>query len=84
MRSIVLAAFAISAVGCAAAPSARLAARPSNLTSADSARITAAFLSGGAGDSTRYVMLRELSARRDSIEAAAKAIPRRYTSLRVF
>jgi hypothetical protein len=84
MRSIVLAALVLSAVGCAATPSARHATQALSLTSADSARITAAFLSGGAGDSTRYLTLRELLVRRDSLEAAANANPRRYTSLRVF
>jgi len=82
MRSTILATLVLGAFGCSAAPSAQRQ-DPSPLTRADSARITAAFLSGAVVDSARYVTLREFFARRDSVEAA-KANPRRYTSLRIF
>jgi len=78
MRSPILAAIMLGALGCNTPR--KLA--PSPLTRADSARITAAFLSSGAVDSASYVTLREFFARRDSVEAVKAN--RRYINLRVF
>jgi hypothetical protein len=80
MRSTVLATLVLGALGCGAARSAKHQA-PTRLTRADSARITAAFLSGGAV--VRHGTLQEYFARRDSV-LAANAGPRRYKNLRVF
>jgi hypothetical protein len=83
MRSAILTSLVLATLGCSAATSARQPG-PSTLTRADSARITAAYLAGAPADSARYAALRELLAPRDSVEAAAKANPRRYINLRVF
>lgn len=83
MRSAFLASLLSATLGCSAATSVRQEA-PSALTRADSARITAAYLAGAPADSARYATLREFLARRDSVEAAAKANPRQYVNLRVF
>jgi hypothetical protein len=82
MRSAILTTLMLGALGCIAGPSARQRL-PSPLTRADSARITTAFLGGGAANSAGYVTLRQFFARHDSLEAARTA-PRRYASLRVF
>ena len=79
MRSAILATLVLGAFGC----SAPRRSAPSPLTRADSARITSAFLASGAVDSAGGVTLREVFARRDSVEAA-KANRRRYINLRVF
>lgn len=82
MRSAILAGFVLGVLGCSSAPS-RQKPGPSPLTRADSARITAAFLSGSTANSANYSTLREYFARRDSVEAA-NANPRRYRNIRVF
>ena len=83
MRSAIVISLVLAVWACSPTTSAQQQA-PSPLTRADSARITALFLGSGAADSARYLTLREVFARRDSVEAAAKANPRRYANLRVF
>jgi hypothetical protein len=83
MRAAIVTGIVLATLGCSAAATARQQPAPI-LTSADSAAITAAFLAGDRADSARYVTLRQFFARRDSVEAAAKADPRRYMRLVVF
>ena len=83
MRSAILTSLVLAGLGCSAATSARQRA-PSALTRADSARIAVAFLTGTPADSAHYTTLRDFFARRDSVEAAVRANPRRYVNLRVF
>lgn len=80
MRLTILATLVLGAFGCSAARPTQHQAPP-RLTRADSARITAAFLNGGAV--ARPGTLQQFFARRDSV-AAANANPRRYNNLRVF
>ena len=83
MRWAICLSLVCATLGCGAVSSARQRA-PSPVTRADSARITTAFLRSITGDSAARLTLAQLIARRDSIEAAVKANPRRYELLRVF